>query len=749
MTPLDPLADEPRWVAWRNELRGEKTTKVPHAPTGGRAKADDPSTWGTRAEAAERARKIVNGQGGGIGIQLGDLGSDTYLAGADLDTCLATDGKLADWARQILTALPTYAEVSPSGKGLKAFFYCAADDIRPFLELVGIADRKQWGLKRAIGEDARDHGPAIELYFAGRYFTVTGDRWLTQPDEIAFLDRPALERLAELIPAAKGDNVRPDNACADNSRSAIAFRKGAALRRAGKTFEEMCGALRTDPETAAWCREKGEASGGRELKRIWDKAAHEDKLILVIGGHRHEAADKGIAAMHTAGVAFYQRDRSLVRVCLVKAKNIDGEIILVPGIVPVTAPMLGRALGQSARWKKINSRGEPISIDPPKEVVEQIAGMVGEWPFPPLAGVIGCPTLRPDGSLLAAEGYDLATGLVLQNSTPIFPLPECPTREDAERAAAFIGNLLSEFPFTNEASRAVALSKILTPVLRGAFPAAPMHLTNAPMPGTGKSYLDDLASAVATGERCAVISVAPKPEETEKRLIGAALAGFPIIALDNCRELLQGDFLCQVTERPLLQLRRLGSSDQIRVANTFTVFANGNNATVADDLVRRTLSCTLDANMESPETRTFSANPLAMVQRCRGQYITACLTIACAYSAAGKPNRLPPLPSYEKWSDIVRSPLVWLGYADPLDTMEAARGADPVRQDRTTVFGAWRAELNVGQGYLAAEVAELASARYDYDGSFVRPMLRAAFLAVAAQRAGGGSQIDARRLVSG
>ena len=34
----------------------------------------------------------------------------------------------------------------------------------------------------------------------------------------------------------------------------------------------MCEALRADPETAAWCREKGDANGGRELQRIWDKA---------------------------------------------------------------------------------------------------------------------------------------------------------------------------------------------------------------------------------------------------------------------------------------------------------------------------------------------------------------------------------------------------------------------------------------------------------------------------------------------
>ena len=67
-----------------------------------------------------------------------------------------------------------------------------------------------------------------------------------------------------------------------------------------------------------------------------------------------------------------------------------------------------------------------------------------------------------------------------------------------------LDGLLDEFPFKDgggpkSVDRAVALSELLTPVLRGAMPTAPMHLANAPQPGTGKSYLADLASCIATG----------------------------------------------------------------------------------------------------------------------------------------------------------------------------------------------------------------------------------------------------------
>ncbi len=311
-------------------------------------------------------------------------------------------------------------------------------------------------------------------------------------------------------------------------------------------------------------------------------------------------------------------------------------------------------------------------------------------------------------------------------------------------AVALLDGLLEEFPFGDKPSRAVALSMMLTTVLRGAMTAAPMHLITAPQPGTGKSYLADVASMIATGERVAAVAVSPKPDETEKRLIGAALAGFPVIGLDNCRDTLAGDFLCQVTERPLLQLRALGRSDKVRVANTFTTFANGNNVAVADDLVRRTIACALDADMERPETRTFYGDPLAAVRRNRGAYIAACLTIARAYLAAGKPERSAPLASYEQWSDVVRSPLMWLGLADPVETMGAIRDADPVQQERSTVFATWLAELGADAAYTAPEIIEMAEAQL-YDGSLVRPSLNAVLREIAQARTG-PARIEPKRL---
>ena len=460
-------------------------------------------------------------------------------------------------------------------------------------------------------------------------------------------------------------------------------------------------------------------------------------MIRVTAGLLHQVADEGLAVMASAGVSFYQRDKKLVRVCLIKAKNCDGEDLFVPGVVPVSSAIIRRSLGQSARWEKSNAKGEVIQIDPPRDVVDQIAGMVGEWPFPPLSGLIATPTLRPDGSLLDRQGYDPQTGLVLKFGNLSMPhIPDHPGKDDADFALDILDELLNQFPFVDEASRSAALSMLLTPVLRAALvPAVPMHLITKPKPGTGASYLIDIAATIATGERAPVMSMSPEPKETESRLISAALAGSPIISLDNCSGTLTGDFLCQATERPLLLLRPLGKSEVVRVSNTFSVFANGNNVVVADDMVRRTLCITLDANMENPEDREFKANPLGIVQADRGKYVAACLTIGRAYILAGRPDCPRPLPSFERWSDIVRGALMWLHRADPVDTVATARLDDPELQQRGAVYAAWASELAPGTGYLTSELIEAALA--NDNGVWIRPQLRAALIAVAPSRVGG------------
>ena len=271
---LTSLAEHVRWVTWRNELRNGRPTKVPYSPRNDRkAKSDDPTTWGTRAEAEAAVPRLVNGTGGGIGLQLGVIGDGLAIGGIDLDACRAADGTLEPWAAQVVSRIGSYTEISPSGTGSKLFFIFSAAELASLRAIMGKRPGEGSGRKWARGKG--DHVPSIELYLDGRYFALTDQPLPGSPNELRTVTPEVLTWLIrEAGPAFVGKSpATRASRSADLSRSAVAFGKGVSLRSAGLTYDEMVDALRADPETADWCSEKGDANGGRELRRIWDKAA--------------------------------------------------------------------------------------------------------------------------------------------------------------------------------------------------------------------------------------------------------------------------------------------------------------------------------------------------------------------------------------------------------------------------------------------------------------------------------------------
>jgi hypothetical protein len=353
-----------------------------------------------------------------------------------------------------------------------------------------------------------------------------------------------------------------------------------------------------------------------------------------------------------------------------------------------------------------------------------------------VSGIITTPTLRPDGSLLSTPGYDPPSELYLLPSLQLPPIAERPIRQDALTALAELKGLFSEFSFQDKKKDglekrlncSVSVSALLTALLRGSMPTAPIYLVRADTPGTGKSLLVDVIAMVATGQFCPVITAAKSVEETEKRLGSVLLGAIPIFSLDNCTYDLEGELLCQLTERPVVNVRVLGRSEMPSCECRATVFATGNNITFRGDMVRRGLVCNLEALDERPELRVFQNDALEVAADNRGAYVAAALTIARAYLAAGAPPVCGPFGSYAAWSRMV--PLIWLDEPDPIISMEGIRGEDVVLNSIREFVSLW---LDYGLGlntpYLTADLIEeacIASPNYWGPMSFKQFLLRVA-----------------------
>jgi hypothetical protein len=449
-------------------------------------------------------------------------------------------------------------------------------------------------------------------------------------------------------------------------------------------------------------------------------------MIQVKDGELSLLATSAEEMLIAAGTPLYQRGGTLVRPIIETVDASRGRKTKVAQLKVLDSVYTRDLMSRHAVWMKWDGRAKRlVRTNAPMEIASMMLARAGDWTFPAIAGVISTPTMRPDGSLLTEPGYDESTRLLLVEPPPLPPIPDRPTRDDAIAALKLLEGLLKGFPFVDDVARACALSAIVTPVVRGAFPVAPLHASRAPTAGSGKSFLWDVVAAIAIGQLMPVMSTGADETEMEKRLGTAMMTGQPLISIDNISKELGGDALCQIIERPVVEIRILGRSERVRIeARGTTLFATGNNFVIVGDVCRRIIITNLDPEMERPELRQFKFDPVELVLNDRGKYIAAALTICRAYIVAGKPDCAPRLASFEGWSDAVRSSLIWLGKADPVKSMENARAEDPERLELNAMMEGWGAAIGVGIGVrvrLASALSAGAETHRQHDGADLEP----------------------------
>ncbi len=182
---LDNIPDEikipevRRWVLWKlTEVLDKKgktvLRKLPYqGKSGYLAKANDPKTWCSYDEAlkayqdkitltyTEKGKAPVKLQGGpdGIGFELGfEKNTGKNYFGIDLDGLLTPEKW--KWATEIIKALDSYTEISPSGKGV---------------HILGIGTKSPG----QTGTNCRKLG--VEVYDKTHYFTATGNHFEGSP----------------------------------------------------------------------------------------------------------------------------------------------------------------------------------------------------------------------------------------------------------------------------------------------------------------------------------------------------------------------------------------------------------------------------------------------------------------------------------------------------------------------------------------------------------------------------------------
>ena len=251
------LTEIKAWVIWRKEIRNDKPTKPPRQvqPPHHNASSGDPTTWSTYEKAASVVSVLRPWQG--IGFNL--MGSS--IIGIDLDKCVDDEGHIAAWAWEIIERCASYAEISPSGTGVRIIGQSKSNTPVTMLQ-------------------AMPNGGRMEIYCnCKRYLTITG-RQISKGNVLAELDDVLAELSAEQRRergeegAERSKTRRAAVGVADSSSSGVFHKMVCKLFDSGLEPGEVLDKIRRQPkrweDTKAGVYEK-EDRLPREVERCWEK----------------------------------------------------------------------------------------------------------------------------------------------------------------------------------------------------------------------------------------------------------------------------------------------------------------------------------------------------------------------------------------------------------------------------------------------------------------------------------------------
>jgi hypothetical protein len=253
------------WLMWRYVLKadGSKWDKPPMQPNGTAAASTRAGTWVSWGEAWAA---YCSHEWDGVGYATDEADG---VVGIDFDKAIDPDsGELLPWATELLSLLgPTYAELSPSGEGVRAFVIARKPG--------GIGCRVEYG------------GGRVEVYGRAQYLTVTGHRLAGAPAEVAE-SQAGLEALCHKVWGEPKAKAEPEPKSKSNGR---VFRLATSC---------ACPFQLTEAEAARWkcigpakqarviALHKGEVGG-------WDNddsradAALARYLLIIANGDRERA----------------------------------------------------------------------------------------------------------------------------------------------------------------------------------------------------------------------------------------------------------------------------------------------------------------------------------------------------------------------------------------------------------------------------------------------------------------------------
>jgi hypothetical protein len=385
--------------------------------------------------------------------------------------------------------------------------------------------------------------------------------------------------------------------------------------------------------------------------------------------------------------------------------------------------------GEAALWVSTSEREGVNQVSPPRDLCENFLVSENYWRnVPPLERVATAPFFAPDGTLCDRTGYYRAARSWLA-LPPGFETGDTTPNPDNIAAARqlILNDILGEVAFANDASRAHAVALMLLPFARRLIDGpTPLHLWNAPLRGSGKSY---------SAELCISPFTVPSPqgekgnaEEWRKSIFTKLVTGPSHVFLDNIKGSLNSSTLDMAitSHSGYIEERLTGTGDVIKAPVWCVWVATANNAQLTEDAASRSIVIEIDPNCENPDKREFKGDPASFIRQNRGAVCGAILTLIRAWIEAGRPNYGGPNRCrFPLWRDVMGGILEVAeisGFLDNIETSQEAINANQSDEWHELTESWWEQFESRPQPAkellpLALKIADLAAALEKHEGA--------------------------------
>ena len=706
----DFLRNIPQWVGWRWEYRDGKWTKPPINLKNGdqHASSTDPSTWvvyDTAISVYENLERGFHLDGIGLAITEGN-----NLIGVDWDGVFDPDtGEVKYDADTAARILDTYVEWSPTHTGYRAFLQGALPGVERRSDKIEMYNRGRYMTVTGHRLPYSDHNvnnrqQEIEA-FHGEVFK---DKILRKKQAAKTRGRAASGSLslqdAEVVERAKRS--------AHGSRFTSLYDNGDLSEfndNHSSADLSLCNML------AFWCQ-KDEVQIDRIFRQSalmrekWDRPDYRTSTIeiaimdckdvytakkpgvtVTASSKRHlvtnvpvEEGDEPAQGDDPIEIDDPEAEglpRIEVKFRQLRHVTQDAMNALIDGNDPVEVFVTNSALSRLDKDDQGKLKPTNLNVDsltgimtrkanfyrdgfmdcsPPAGMIRDMLSL-GTWPqIPVLRSIVTSPALTTEGKIITDGGFDLESGIYYDNYGE--PVPNIPlTQENFNAARALIREMIEDFPFKDEASRANTIALMLLPILRTAIVGpTPMTVFDAPVAGTGKSLLAEIILSLYCPRGIPSRSCPPQDDDAEwkKSITSAIIAKSQFFFLDNVKGSLHNSSLLSVITSTAWTDRVLGSKDQVDMTHSMIFVATANNISMDAEQSRRMVWVRLDANDEHPEKRTGfkKSNIRLWVMENRCQILASLVLIVRAWLEGGaKPSKYgtPVLGSFEAYTAIV------------------------------------------------------------------------------------------------